>query len=146
MLGGFKWHSNAGGLEGGLLTQVSPGSHCAAGGTHRSHHTPSPLPPALMPYSSCLNSKAEPWSSALNSTWTPTYSLFWHPLKHKHRCRWGFYSIVYLFCPNFTGENIWINIVFFILISLEFSGYFKSFSLKWRCFNRYYFFNIKWSM
>lgn len=45
MLGGFKWHSNAGGVEGGLLTQVSQGSHCAAGGTHRSHHTPSPLPP-----------------------------------------------------------------------------------------------------
>ena len=46
MLGGFKWHSNAGGLEGGLLTQVSQGSHCAAGGTHRSHNTPSPLPPS----------------------------------------------------------------------------------------------------
>lgn len=76
MLGGFKWHSNAGGLEGGLLTQVSQGSHCAAGGTHRSHHTPSPLPPALMPYSSCLNSEAVPRSSALNSTWTLTSFFF----------------------------------------------------------------------
>ncbi len=84
MLGGFKWHSNAGGLEGGLLTQVSQGSHCAAGGTHRSHHTLPLDPPALMPYSSCLNSKALPWSTALNSTWTLISSFFCHTFKHKN--------------------------------------------------------------
>lgn len=84
MLGGLKWHSNAGGMEGGLLTQVSQGSHCTARGTHRSHHTPSPLPPALVPYSSYLNSKAVPWFSALNSSWTHT-SFYCHAFEYEQR-------------------------------------------------------------
>lgn len=83
MLGGFKWHSNGGGeggLEGGLVTQVSHGSHCTARGTHRNHHTPYLLPPALMPYISYLNSKAVPWSLALSSTWKTHFFFSGIPL------------------------------------------------------------------
>lgn len=53
MLGGFKWHSNGGGqwggwgrLRGGLMTQVSHGSHCFTRGTHKNPSLglcPSPL-------------------------------------------------------------------------------------------------------
>lgn len=36
MLGGFKWHSNAWVLKGGLLTSLSPGAHWEACGSDAS--------------------------------------------------------------------------------------------------------------
>lgn len=99
----MRWGGGMGrGLEGGLMTQVSQESHCPARETHRSHHTPAPLPSTFMPYSSCVNSKALAWSSAVTSTCT-THFLFFS-LKTQASFLICLNHHVFL-CPNLTGER-----------------------------------------
>lgn len=83
-LNGTVMQGGGGGAGGAGRRPPDPGLprvplHCQRD-AQKPSHTLSPFPPVLMPYSSCLNPKAVPWTSALNSTWTPTFHFSDIPL------------------------------------------------------------------